>query len=125
MSNANNTAKSTKTTEQYRAEYRRIRDRADVHSPADFDRAVRMTLGERAATATPAEWVAAAKVAPFSCNRCGGTGVYAKSWDLIQGTPRGFSGVCYRCRGRGYQTDLDSQRNYAADLRAMREAIAA
>lgn len=42
---------------------------------------------------------------PVGCTSCAGTGVYA---------PTG--GACYRCTGKGYQSEADQKRNYGYDL---------
>ena len=47
------------------------------------------------------------------CQRCAGTGRFITY--VENGVPRGPGGECYRCRGKGYQTDADSRRNWGYD----------
>ena len=61
------------------------------------------------------------------CRRCSGTGAFTTY--IENGVPKGPGGPCFRCNGKGYQTDADRRRNtyhdehyaarlIAADLRA-------
>jgi hypothetical protein len=104
--------KVTKTMD-LRTEYRMIRNRSHAQTRENFNAAVRAHLGDKADTATPAEWVAAAKATHIRCRRCAGTGDFITM--VENGVPRGPGGICYRCAGKGYQTDEDAVRNAIAD----------
>lgn len=97
----------------HRNEYRTIRNRSHAETREQFDAAVRAHLGAKAETATPEQWVAAAKATRIPCRRCCGTGDYITMTE--NGVPKGPGGVCYRCAGKGHQTDADAIRNATAD----------
>lgn len=43
------------------------------------------------------------------CRRCAGTGHFITR--VENGQPKGPGGICFRCRGKGYQTEADERRN--------------
>ena len=45
------------------------------------------------------------------CDSCNGSGVYYGAGRVENGKFIGFSGVCYRCGGKGKQTPKDENRN--------------
>ena len=45
------------------------------------------------------------------CDGCNGSGTYYGRGAVVNGKFVGFSGVCYRCRGKGHQTEADRKRN--------------
>lgn len=47
------------------------------------------------------------------CERCAGTGQFITG--SMNGVPTGPGGPCFRCAGKGYQTDADERRNYGYD----------
>jgi hypothetical protein len=61
-----------------------------------------------------------AKVLTF-CGRCGGTGRYVTM--VLNGKPTGPGGECYRCEGKGWQTEGDEVRNAAYDRYAFSTAM--
>lgn len=48
------------------------------------------------------------------CRRCAGTGEFVTM--VVNGVPTGPGGLCYRCRGKGWQTNDDRRRNRAYDM---------
>lgn len=42
---------------------------------------------------------------------CGGSGVYYGAGYVENGVFKGFTGTCFRCGGKGYQTAADQKRN--------------
>lgn len=44
---------------------------------------------------------------------------------VVNGKPTGPGGVCFRCQGKGYQTDEDRRRNWGYDQYAARQAVTA
>lgn len=46
-----------------------------------------------------------------SCDGCRGDGVYYGAGSFVNGHFVGFTGKCYRCGGKGYQTKKDVRRN--------------
>ena len=42
---------------------------------------------------------------------CNGSGVYYGRGVVENGVFKGFSGPCYRCNGKGFQTEADRKRN--------------
>ena len=46
-----------------------------------------------------------------TCDGCNGSGVYYGRGSVVNGKFVGFSGECYRCRGKGHQTAKDVRRN--------------
>ena len=111
------TETGTMTDDQARDEFRKLRHISGSGATrAEWMKAVRGRLGDRAASATPAEWVAAARMATTKCEKCRGTGVY---WwggivfevdGSVKTPPK--SGPCYQCDGKGYQDQDDYRRNY-------------
>lgn len=55
------------------------------------------------------------KVKTVKCHDCGGTGVYHGAGSVVNGVFVGFTGVCYRCGGKGVQTRHDKARNWGYD----------
>ena len=49
------------------------------------------------------------------CGRCGGTGIFHTV--VLNGKPVS-RGECFRCQGKGFQTDGDRRRNYGYDVYA-------
>jgi len=96
-----------------RAEFSRMARRSHAENPQEFTRAVRAALGAQAVSATPEQWIAAARALRVPCRRCAGTGDFITM--IENGVPKGPGGVCYRCAGKGYQTDTDAARNATAD----------
>lgn len=47
------------------------------------------------------------------CGRCAGTGMFITG--TLNGKPIGPGGICFRCAGKGFQTEDDSRRNYGYD----------
>lgn len=101
------------TTEGYRAEYKRIRNRAMYEravNKAEFDAKVRDFLAVKGIIdPTPAQWVRGAEITPFLCRRCAGSGIFVTY--VENGQVRGPGGECFRCGGHGVQTDADAKRN--------------
>ena len=62
-----------------RSEYRTIRNRSHAETAEQFNAAVRAHLDAKAETATPEQWVAAAKTVRIHCRRCAGTGQFIRS----------------------------------------------
>lgn len=113
-------------TEGCRKLYARIRVRSEARSKAAFDAAVLAKVQTYAFTAgghTPQQWIKAACEVTFMCRRCAGTGRFITY--VENGQPKGPGGVCYRCQGRGVQSDADVRRNYGADIHAFERACAA
>lgn len=46
------------------------------------------------------------------CDRCDGSGLYV--WAIENDKPK-LGGVCFRCKGKGYQTSDDKRRNWGYD----------
>ena len=100
-------------------EYRRVRGRALGErfdgDAAAFNEAVRAYLEAHGTDEPePLDWVHAATVMPCTCRRCAGTGQFVTG--MLNGTPTGPGGPCFRCMGKGYQNDYDSHRNYGWDI---------
>ena len=93
--------------------FRGVRERALRRvSLADFKAQVGKFLredGEEPETARPADWVKAAVRVRHACDKCRATGTY------VWGLNGQYSGVCYRCEGKGYQHDADRRRNWGYD----------
>ncbi len=106
--------------EQAREEYRRIRARAwQCAEKSEFDAKVSESVGlgfgtEEGSVERARKWVLAARVARFTCRRCGGTGRFITG--SLNGELVGPGGPCYRCEGKGWQDDSDARRNYGADI---------
>lgn len=47
------------------------------------------------------------------CRRCAGTGKFITG--TLNGQPTGPGGICFRCGGKGVQTEADARRNYGYD----------
>lgn len=107
-------------------QYRRVRQRAMYErfsgTNQEFDEAVRTELRRGGVLIPiPEQWVVAAKGLACPCRRCASTGQFITS--MVNGKPTGPGGICYRCEGKGFQTDADARRNYYYDLyRAESEA---
>lgn len=118
------------TLQTLRGEYRAIRRRSVARTPEAFDARVREILTARGIDApSPADFVKVARTATFRCDRCGGTGIFSRAWDVSEpGCPRpvgNSAGPCYRCDGKGVQDDSDARRNYGYDRHAFAEACRA
>lgn len=101
-----------KSVESLRTEYAAIRARAYVSS-SEFDGEVKARLGSDTSTATPAAWVRAASEVDFPCDSCERDGIWpGAEMSGNQNT------TCYRCGGKGTQTDRDRQRNIPYERRA-------
>ena len=96
------------------ARYARIRSRSHARTDAAFDAAVAAYLAAHDIDQTAENFLAAAKLVSFPCRRCAGTGAFITG--SLNGKPTGPGGVCFRCSGKGAQTDADARRNYGADL---------
>jgi hypothetical protein len=89
-------------------------------SPEEWDKFILgafQDLGTKPADATPDQWVEAAKIAETRarfCFRCGGTGAFITA--IVNGKPTGPGGRCFRCDGKGWQTDDDRLRNAKYDV---------
>lgn len=62
--------------------------------------------------------VAAPKPIPegmSKCDGCNGSGIFYGAGSVVNGQFVGFSGVCYRCGGKGHQNGDDLKRNAAYD----------
>jgi DnaJ-class molecular chaperone len=44
------------------------------------------------------------------CDGCRGDGVYYGAGSVVNGVFMGFTGTCFRCGGKGFQTIEDRQR---------------
>lgn len=56
----------------------------------------------------------------YDCDGCNGNGVYYGAGSVVNGQFVGFTGKCYRCGGKGYQTPADRKRCYVYDTRYRR-----
>ena len=45
------------------------------------------------------------------CYKCAGSGTFYGRGIVENGVFKGFSGPCFGCKGKGYQTPQDSKRN--------------
>jgi transketolase N-terminal domain/subunit len=54
------------------------------------------------------------------CGGCGGHGLYFSGGAVVNGVYTGKTGDCYRCSGKGYQTDADRKRNRYYDRHVRR-----
>jgi len=50
-------------------------------------------------------------IGTVECDGCPGTGVYHGAGMVENGVFKGFTGPCYRCQGKGHQTEEDVKRN--------------
>lgn len=55
-----------------------------------------------------------------ACDGCRGDGVYYGAGAVVNGVFKGFTGRCFRCGGKGYQTDKDVKRNRYYDAHCRR-----
>lgn len=55
----------------------------------------------------------------FECD-CNGTGIYHGRGSVVNGVFVGFTGKCFRCGGKGFQTAEDVRRNTYYDNRVRR-----
>jgi hypothetical protein len=58
-----------------------------------------------------------------TCVWCSGSGKYYSGGAVVNGRYTGTVGVCYRCNGKGYQTDDDRRRNAYYDRHIRRVRI--
>lgn len=106
---------------ELRAEYANIMRRSE-QTPAIFNAAVKAMIEAKGWDAEDvAFFVTAARRVSFHCGRCAGTGAYITG--TVNGKPTGPGGECFRCGGKGRQTDKDRRRNYAYDVYAMGKAV--
>lgn len=102
-----------KTDDQFRNEYRSVRNLfvsgADC-DPDEFDQLVKNRMGEKD---TPKHWINAAHSVKVPCRRCAQTGRFITM--VENGNPKGPGGICFRCEGKGYQTEEDARRNWGYD----------
>ena len=110
---------STELTE-LREEYKAIMGRSE-QSADNFNSAVALRLVKE--NPSPREYVTAAKLVSFPCLRCAGTGAYITG--TVNGVPTGPGGICFRCEGKGRQTDSDRKRNFGYDNFAIAKAVRA
>jgi hypothetical protein len=54
------------------------------------------------------------------CDGCPGDGIYYGRGALVNGKFEGFTGVCFRCGGKGWQDEKDVRRNRYYDNRVRR-----
>jgi hypothetical protein len=112
----------TMSPEDARNEYRTILRRSAAKSPQEFNTLVAELLASKGIKeATPEQWVKAAKRVHIPCYRCACTGAFITG--SINGIPTGPGGSCFRCNGKGYQTDEDAERNYWYDRAAIVRAF--
>jgi len=57
------------------------------------------------------------------CDGCRGDGIYYGRGAVVNGVFKGFTGTCYRCGGKGYQTDRDYRRNRYYDNHVRRVVV--
>jgi len=76
-----------------------------------FDAAVKEAMvAAKIDDPTPFDWVNYAHRVRFTCNRCGGSGMFVTY--VENGKPKGPGGECFRCQGKGQQTVADAHRNF-------------
>lgn len=100
-----------------RAEYLKIRRRSHAETTEAFDALCARYMSDHGMSANPdnpENWIEAAKRVHVPCRRCVGTGRFITYTE--NGIPKGPGGACFRCAGKGYQTDADARRNYGADM---------
>lgn len=123
------TKKNTEMTVAERREaYKAIAKRSE-QKIEDFNQAVQDLLAKKGLLDNGADfhesayYLWAAKRVSFPCERCAGTGQFITG--TVNGKPTGPGGMCFRCKGKGRQTDADRRRNYGYDCRMIaREAKA-
>jgi hypothetical protein len=49
------------------------------------------------------------------CEDCNGSGIYHGRGYVENGQFKGFTGPCFRCEGKGHQTEEDRKRNWGYD----------
>lgn len=108
------TETTPRTTKRLQAEYRKIRARSHCEDAVEFDLRVKDLMTEQGLAATPENFIRAAKTVRIPCRRCGGTGAFITG--SLNGKLTGPGGSCFRCAGKGHQTDRDARRNYGADM---------
>ena len=92
------------TVEDARYWYRKIRSRSCAPSWEAFNRVVVSRMqGVPLVAWTPSTWIMVSRLVGFTCPSCQGSGLY-----------RGH-GTCFRCNGKGDQTDRDVCRNIGYD----------
>ena len=52
---------------------------------------------------------------PAKCSACHGSGIYHGAGRVENGKFVGFKGPCFRCGGKGTQTEADKRRNWGYD----------
>jgi hypothetical protein len=57
------------------------------------------------------------------CWYCGGSGTYHGRGYVENGVFKGFTGPCFRCKGKGYETAADKKRNAYYDQHVRRISI--
>jgi hypothetical protein len=57
------------------------------------------------------------------CDGCNGSGTYYGAGRVENGKFIGFSGTCFRCQGKGHQTESDVKRNRYYDDRVRRFSV--
>jgi DnaJ-class molecular chaperone len=55
-----------------------------------------------------------AKPVKHQCDGCSGDGQYFRG-HIENGVRKGFIGTCFRCGGKGWQSEADRKRNYGYD----------
>lgn len=116
MNTTTNTTTETTTISALRTEYKKIAIRSE-QTPAAFNAAVAALLTKKGIkNPSPLQMVKAARRVAFKCPRCAGTGLFITM--VVNGAPTGPGGICYRCGGKGEQTDSDRRRNYGYDVNA-------
>lgn len=90
-----------------------VRSRAlERVSREEFDQQVEAFIclaGTSTKAAKPVDWVRASVRVRHDCAKCKGSGTY------VWGPQQEFSGICYRCEGKGWQHDADRRRNWGYD----------
>lgn len=92
-------------------EYEDSLDPTDLETAYDFAARV-----EREAGNVENAKLAAENSNASVCLDCSGTGTYYAGGAVVNGRFTGKTGPCYRCQGKGYQTDDDRKRNEYYDL---------
>ncbi len=111
------------TDQECRHYYGKIRARSEAANLAAFDAAVKAKVIKLHGTvmgqpkALPQEWVECAREVRFKCGRCGGTGRFITG--MLNGQLTGPGGECFRCQGKGTQSDHDVRRNEVHDQHYM------
>jgi DnaJ-class molecular chaperone len=58
-----------------------------------------------------------------ACDGCRGDGIYYGRGIVENGVFKGFTGTCYRCQGKGFQTEADVKRCSYYDNRVRRFSV--